>query len=241
MKKPNPFIPQGSCLDDTAKHRRKAHFVVFAGLAALIILVLGLLIEGCRHPSQKTEGSVLGSAETAPSSITTAPSTGTAPPTSNRTLVAAPTPSPAFTPPAPEQLTRPRTSARSYSVVKGDSFFKIARANGIAMSALANANPGVDSAKLKVGQTLQIPIATATPAPPASSEKNPLVMSSNTFYIVKSGDLLSQIARKHGTTVKALRAANGLKTDRILVGQKLRLPQVAASTEAPAPQEVSYE
>jgi LysM repeat protein len=43
-------------------------------------------------------------------------------------------------------------------------------------------------------------------------------------YEVKRGDTLTRIAKTHGTTVKALREANGMKTDRILVGQKLKVP-----------------
>ena len=240
MNRPNPFIPQGSFLDDATKRRRKVRFVVFAGVGVLTILLLGLLIEGCRHPSQKIEGSNLGSAKTPPSFMTNAPATGGVPATASRTLVAAPAPAPAFTPPAPEQLTRPQTSARSYSVVKGDSFYKIARANGIAVSALANANPGVDPAKLKVGQTLQVPVARDTPTPPTPANRSTAV-NSTAFYVVKSGDLPSKIARTHGTTVKALRAANDLKTDGIVVGQKLRLPQATPLTAAFAPEEARHE
>ena len=47
---------------------------------------------------------------------------------------------------------------------------------------------------------------------------------------MKSGDNLTKIATAHGVTVKALRAANGLKTDSIKVGQKLKIP---AKTSAP--------
>jgi LysM repeat protein len=43
-------------------------------------------------------------------------------------------------------------------------------------------------------------------------------------YTVKSGDTLTKVATAHKTTVKALRAANNLKTDAIKVGQKLTIP-----------------
>ena len=43
-------------------------------------------------------------------------------------------------------------------------------------------------------------------------------------YVVKSGDSLTRIAKAHGTTVKALKAANGLENDRIVVGAKLKIP-----------------
>jgi len=44
-------------------------------------------------------------------------------------------------------------------------------------------------------------------------------------YVVKSGDTLTRIARTHGTTVKALKTANHLKSDRIFVGEKLKMSQ----------------
>lgn len=43
-------------------------------------------------------------------------------------------------------------------------------------------------------------------------------------YLVKSGDTLSHIAKTHGTTVKALKAANKLSDDRISVGEQLKIP-----------------
>ena len=45
-----------------------------------------------------------------------------------------------------------------------------------------------------------------------------------TLYVVKSGDTLSRIAKTHGTTVKALKSANSLEGDRIVVGAKLKIP-----------------
>jgi LysM repeat protein len=46
-----------------------------------------------------------------------------------------------------------------------------------------------------------------------------------TIYVVKPADSLSRIAKVHGTTVSALKAANGLDTDRIAIGMKLKLPE----------------
>jgi len=42
---------------------------------------------------------------------------------------------------------------------------------------------------------------------------------------VKRGDTLNKIARAHGTTVKAVKAANGLTSDRIAVGRVLKMPE----------------
>ena len=43
-------------------------------------------------------------------------------------------------------------------------------------------------------------------------------------YTVKSGDTLTRIAKKNGTTVKAIKAENNLTTDHIKVGLKLKIP-----------------
>jgi LysM repeat protein len=42
--------------------------------------------------------------------------------------------------------------------------------------------------------------------------------------VVKSGDTLPRIAKAHGLSVQAIKAANGLKSNRVVVGQKLKLP-----------------
>lgn len=43
-------------------------------------------------------------------------------------------------------------------------------------------------------------------------------------YQVKAGDSLEKIARKHGTTIKALKELNNLNKDQIVIGQTLKLP-----------------
>jgi len=61
-----------------------------------------------------------------------------------------------------------------------------------------------------------MPLPVAKPLMPAT--KPALV------YVVKPGDTLSHIAKLHGTTVKTLKAVNGLDGDMIAVGTKLKLP-----------------
>jgi LysM repeat protein len=48
---------------------------------------------------------------------------------------------------------------------------------------------------------------------------------SDTLYVIKPGDTLTRIAKTHGTTVKALKAANSLGNDRIVVGARLKIPE----------------
>ncbi|MDO9695486.1 MAG: N-acetylmuramoyl-L-alanine amidase [Candidatus Latescibacteria bacterium] len=45
-----------------------------------------------------------------------------------------------------------------------------------------------------------------------------------TRYVVRRGDSLSALAQRHRTTVKAIKERNKLKTDRVMIGQKLLLP-----------------
>lgn len=44
-----------------------------------------------------------------------------------------------------------------YVIKSGDSFAKIARANGVSMQDIAAVNPGVNSASLKIGQKIKLP------------------------------------------------------------------------------------
>lgn len=44
-------------------------------------------------------------------------------------------------------------------------------------------------------------------------------------YTIKKGDTLGAIARKHGTTVAKLKAANGMTSDFIREGRTLRIPR----------------
>ncbi len=64
----------------------------------------------------------------------------------------------------------------------------------------------------------------------AEAEKNLLNPASShiTEYTVRSGDNLSTIARRHGTTVNQIKLLNNLSSDRIRIGQKLRLAGSAA-------------
>lgn len=48
--------------------------------------------------------------------------------------------------------------------------------------------------------------------------------ASSKIYRVKSGDSLEKIAQANQTTVKAIKDLNGMTNDRIIVGQKLQLP-----------------
>ncbi len=128
-------------------------------------------------------------------------------------------------------------AAQEYVIQRGDSFYTIGKKLNVSMKAIQEANPNVNPSKLQIGQKIVIPAAAALPAAgaPGVSIPAPTVGGEHT-YTVKSGDTLTKIASQQGTTVKALRAANNLKTDKIRVGDKLIIPAKAAAP-APAPME----
>jgi LysM repeat protein len=134
---------------------------------------------------------------------------------------------------APLPVVQP-AAVTEHVVARGDSFYSIGKKYGVTMKAIADANPGVDSSKLQIGQKLNIPAATTPVSGGGTVPAGNAALGEQT-YTVKSGDTLTKIATQFGTTVKALRSANNLKTDRIKVGDKLKIPVKPA---APAPSAV---
>ena len=123
--------------------------------------------------------------------------------------------------PAPTPAPAPaRASTGLHVVARGDTYYSIARDHNTTVAALKATNPGVDPRKLQLGQKIKVP----APAPTAAGTPSAHDVST---YIVKSGDYLGKIATKHKTTVARLREVNGLTSDRIRVGQKLKLPPEA--------------
>jgi LysM repeat protein len=156
MNTSNPFqIP--ACLQraDSEQRRRERFKKGFiAGLAVVVILLVGLLIEGCM--SEKT----------------------------------------ATPPPVPKVAGLPVPQPNQPLVVQQP-----------------NSNPQPNLA------------ATTKPAPAIPGNAAAIASHAETLYVVKSGDTLTRIARVHGTTVKALKSANSLDGDHLVVGEKLKIPQ----------------
>lgn len=129
-------------------------------------------------------------------------------------------------------------SGRTHVVRKNESLWIIAKREGISIDDLTAANGLKKNAVLKEGQKLVIPAnarkvsyASGSGSSSSKSETSHTATASGDTYTVKSGDVLGTIARKHGVTTAALRAANNLKGDSIHVGQKLVIPGKKASAE----------
>ena len=97
---------------------------------------------------------------------------------------------------------------------------------GITATATATAAPP-PSATYAVAPTAT-PLYSPTPPPTATQPPN------QTTHTVESGETVSSIAKKYGTTSGAVLRANGLKTNTIIsVGQELVIPLPPANTSTP--------
>jgi LysM repeat protein len=117
----------------------------------------------------------------------------------------------------------PVSTTGSYVVQRGDTLTSIALRYGISKTALAAANGISYTSWVYVGQRLTIPGQSSSPSqPPATTSGT---------YTVKAGNTLFSIAKWHGVTVSALKAANGLYSNIIYVGQRLIIPGATSSPQ----------
>jgi LysM repeat protein len=231
MNNPSPLIPQGSMLEQKNKSRArvKVAFFCVVGVHVAAILV-ALLAQGCKREQPNVDNGQ----PAVPSVV----DTNVAPPVGDTNVAALPVPTNLANPLPPPDVTPlpPATpSEQEYAIQKGDTFSTIAPKFHITVKALQAANPTVDPSKLQIGKKIKIPAPTAS-APSATTGGTPAPVSDSgePVYVVKSGDTLSKIATDHHTTVNAIRKANNLTTDKIKVGDKLKIP-VSAPAVTPAP------
>lgn len=247
MNNPNPFLPQGAFLEQKNRARKRLKIAVFFSISLSVVVLMALLIQGCRKPNDQTDGSN-GSATDALSSNTTsqltAPSNelGSASNvvTTNATPETNPVPVVNNTPPPPVPPAPPVAETEDYTIVKGDTYATIAKSKHMTTKAIMDANPGVDAKKLKIGQKIHLPAqasGSSTSMTPMSAPGTTETASAGgvVTYKVKSGDNLTTIAKNHHVTIKSIQSANNLSTTSIKVGQVLKIPGAAASAPVTAP------
>ena len=114
-------------------------------------------------------------------------------------------------------------------VEPGETLGLIASLYSISVETIVEANQLTDPNYLFVGQELTIPGTTASLALPAtnSAAAQTAVLSSapSTTYVVETGDTLSSIAARFGTSVGAIASANNINDPSyIYAGQHLTIP-----------------
>ena len=121
-------------------------------------------------------------------------------------------------------------------VASADTSSPVAATGGDTLTAGSPVAAGPDTSA--PAQVLFSPTRPGTPAADAIEAQPPADVQPVKGYTVVKGDTLSSIAKKNGTTVKALTAANNLKvTSSLRLGQKLIIPgkaPVSESASAPA-------
>lgn len=161
-----------------------------------------------------------------------------------------PAPVPQIVPPpvveAPKAASTLSSETTTYVVASGDSLSVIAYKYGLKVPEIMALNTMTNPNKLKVGQKLLLPGKINVAAPKRQIKKKQKVEEAATVkvegaeeYTVEPGDSLSVIAVKYGTTVAAIKKANGLTTSALKAGQKLMVPgaeKKAESVEVPESQ-----
>ncbi len=228
----SPLVPQGSLLEQKNQGRARVKIAVLFVLAVHGVGLMALLMQGCRRDDAETLPPEVQTPITEtnimpdfvePTNVVVDPF----PPLTDANYANTatnPTPVEPVTGPVTTSYTPPAQTTE-HRVLKGESFATIAKKFGISTKALMDANPGIEPTKLQINQRLVIPAPTSAPAPTASVDAPSAAPADGMrVYQVVSGDTLSRIASQNNTTVKAIRSANNLKTDRIVVGQKLKIP-----------------
>ena len=121
---------------------------------------------------------------------------------------------------------------------KGQTMLSIAKKHGVTSKQLAWYNPKaakLKSGALRAGQTIYVPrrdvVALARDVPNPSVERYPRRSTSGGIrrHVVKSGETLSGIAKRYGTSAKTLTKLNGLRSAKIIPGQSLVVSARAAA------------
>ncbi len=152
--------------------------------------------------------------------------------------------------PAPKPAPAAASAPGVYQVADGDTFWSVAKRLGVDPVQLAEANPGVDSRHMSIGQSLNVPAAASPAAPARKSDvaqaqaqapaptPAPAAAKSGQVHAVADGDNFWSVARRYNVTVAALTEANpGVDPTKLRIGQPLAIPgpgvaPVAANTAA---------
>jgi membrane-bound lytic murein transglycosylase D len=120
---------------------------------------------------------------------------------------------PPYTPPPQESYARHR-------VRRGETLSSIARRYRTSVNKIVRANNLRSRNRIRVGLRLKIPQRGGSRPVRAASSGS---AGASRHHSVQRGDSLWSLASRYGTTVDRIKSANGLRGDRLAVGQKLTI------------------
>jgi LysM repeat protein len=113
-----------------------------------------------------------------------------------------------------------KKEAKAYHIVrKGERLADISEKYGVDVATLKQIN------RLKKGQIYPNMRIQLVSEKKVVSDKKAQPKIARTFHTVKKGENLSDISEKYGVNVITLKRVNKLKSNRILAGMRLRLPE----------------
>lgn len=141
----------------------------------------------------------------------------------------------------PQQEEQAAPAAAIHTVRPGDSFDKIARANGCSIAELAAANGLQLDAILQLGQQLKLP-TTAAPNTAPSTTPNQTVDApapiDGPTHTIKAGETFAKIAKQYEVSIDSLITANPtVKPTALRLGQKIILPASSKTSVQNMPEE----
>lgn len=105
----------------------------------------------------------------------------------------------------------------------GETLSSIARRYGSSVKSIMRAN-GMSNTRITAGKRLMIPVLPKSSGGAAAPSDSDADWSETITYRVRSGDTLYAIAQRYGSSVTAIKQANGLRSSRIKPGQRLIVP-----------------
>ena len=115
-----------------------------------------------------------------------------------------------------------------HNVKRGESLSIIAKKYGTSIQSIKKSNK-LKSSSLRIGQVLYITGASTVTSKP-QSKPNVLPTTKMTTHIVRKGEYIGKIAAKYGVSASSIRIWNGLKSDKLAVGQKLKVKVLSTKT-----------
>jgi LysM repeat protein len=139
----------------------------------------------------------------------------------------------------PQQEEQATAAAAIHTVRPGESFDKIARANGCTIAELAAANGLQLDAILQLGQQLKLPNAQEPNTTPNQTVDAPAPIDGPT-HTIKAGETFAKIAKQYEVSIDSLITANPtVKPTALRLGQKILLPATSKTSVQNMPEETN--